>query len=92
MTAPSQKMEQRGDDQRRRSQEGDRYSLTAPWIDCSVRNVSSAGELLEVESPLGTPRAFTLVVPADAETETRVSRRLDQGDAILGVEFKNEHG
>jgi hypothetical protein len=34
-------------------------------IDCTVRNMSSTGALLEVNSPIGIPGKFTLVLPAD---------------------------
>jgi hypothetical protein len=34
-------------------------------IDCTVRNLSSTGALLEVESPIGIPEYFTLVLPSD---------------------------
>lgn len=34
-------------------------------IDCSVRNVSSAGAALDVETPVGIPATFTLVIPSD---------------------------
>lgn len=34
-------------------------------IDCTVRNVSPRGAALDVASPLGIPRDFVLVVPAD---------------------------
>jgi hypothetical protein len=34
-------------------------------IDCSVRNLSATGALLEVESPLGIPREFVLDIAAD---------------------------
>lgn len=38
-------------------------------IDCTVRNISRTGAALEVESPVGIPPKFTLVIEAD-----RVSR------------------
>ena len=34
-------------------------------IDCIVRNVSRTGAALDVASPVGIPRDFTLIVPAD---------------------------
>jgi hypothetical protein len=34
-------------------------------IDCTVRNVSQTGAALDVVSPVGIPKEFTLVVPAD---------------------------
>ena len=34
-------------------------------IDCTARNVTVAGALLEVEGPLGIPQRFVRVIPAD---------------------------
>jgi hypothetical protein len=35
-------------------------------IDCTVRNLSTTGALLEVSNPVRIPAKFTLVVPSDA--------------------------
>ena len=37
----------------------------AGGFDCIVRNLSETGACLEIESPVGIPNAFTLIVPAD---------------------------
>lgn len=37
----------------------------AGGIDCKVRNLSAKGALLEVESQVGIPAAFTLVIERD---------------------------
>lgn len=34
-------------------------------IDCTVRNISSNGARIEIESPIGLPPSFTLVIKAD---------------------------
>jgi len=34
-------------------------------INCTVRNLSDTGAMLEVESPLGIPRQFVLDIAAD---------------------------
>ena len=34
-------------------------------IDCSIRNISKFGAVLEVVSLVGIPENFTLVIPAD---------------------------
>lgn len=34
-------------------------------IDCVVRNVSETGACLEIESPVGIPNDFTLVIKSD---------------------------
>jgi hypothetical protein len=38
----------------------------AAGFDCLVRNLSDKGACLEVESPVGIPDTFTLVIPHDA--------------------------
>ena len=35
-------------------------------IDCTVKNLSATGAALEVESPLGIPSEFVLVVASDS--------------------------
>ena len=37
----------------------------AAGIDCTVRNVSDTGACLEIESPVGIPNDFTLVISKD---------------------------
>lgn len=34
-------------------------------ISCSVRNLTRSGAMLDIVSPLGVPREFTLVIPSD---------------------------
>jgi PilZ domain len=34
-------------------------------IDCTIRNISSTGAALNVNSPIGIPDRFILVLPAD---------------------------
>ena len=34
-------------------------------IDCMVRNISESGARLDVVSPMGLPRSFTLLIEAD---------------------------
>jgi hypothetical protein len=36
-------------------------------IDCTVRNISNVGAALDVNSPIGIPDHFTLVLPADGQ-------------------------
>ena len=40
-------------------------SASASAIDCSVRNMSPAGALLEVASQVGIPEEFVLVIESD---------------------------
>jgi hypothetical protein len=55
-------------------------------IDCLVRNVSDTGACLEIESPVGIPNDFTLVIKADhkmrlCHVQWRSARR-------IGVRFQ----
>lgn len=34
-------------------------------ISCTVRNLTKSGAMLDIVSPLGVPREFTLVIPSD---------------------------
>lgn len=54
-------------------------------IDCTVRNVTASGALLEVESPLGIPQRFLLVIPADHVS--RSCRLIWASDRRIGVRF-----
>ncbi|MGT2440849.1 PilZ domain-containing protein [Bradyrhizobium betae] len=78
-------MERRGDQRHRVLKKGS-IEFGGSAIDCSIRNISDAGAMLEVESPLGIPREFTLVVPAD--TMRRNCRVAWIKEKRLGVEFK----
>ncbi len=53
----------------------------AGGIDCVVRNVSDTGACLEIESPVGIPNDFTLVIKPDNAGRTchvawRLARRI----------------
>jgi hypothetical protein len=55
-------------------------------IDCVIRNLSDTGAALEVESVVGVPAEFTLVVRADdLARKCRVVRRENKR---LGVRFE----
>ncbi len=54
-------------------------------IDCTVRNLSTAGALLLVPSPLGIPETFELLIEADGtKYQCHVSWRQDDK---IGVAF-----
>lgn len=54
-------------------------------IDCTVRNISETGAALEVNSPLGIPDTFNLLIAGDpASRRCRVVRRSDKR---IGVAF-----
>lgn len=54
-------------------------------IDCTVRNVTATGALLEVESPLGIPHHFVLVIPSDGVS--RSVRLIWASERRIGVRF-----
>ena len=57
-------------------------------IDCVVRNISAAGAALEVESQIGIPPSFYLVILAD-QVKKRC-RVLWRKERRLGVAFESE--
>jgi hypothetical protein len=62
-------MEERRTDPRHRTLKAGTISFArAAGIDCVVRNLSATGANLEVESPLGIPDEFTLVIKMDQTT------------------------
>jgi hypothetical protein len=60
----------------------------AAAIDCTVRNLSDRGACLKVESPIGIPDSFDLVLDhASAHTSVRNSRVTWRKATQIGVEF-----
>lgn len=59
-------MEQRRQEGRKKVCKAGTISFRGAVIDCVVRNLSSTGALLDVESPLGISRRFLLLVPAES--------------------------
>src|SRR6201995_4367651 len=54
-------------------------------VDCTVRNLSDTGARVEVVTPVGLPKAFTLVIPADKFT--RRCHAVWSHDKRIGVAF-----
>ncbi|AUD00202.1 pilus assembly protein PilZ [Bradyrhizobium sp. UASWS1016] len=57
-------------------------------IDCTVRNLSKTGAALEVESPVGIPHKFTVVIESD-----RIRRGCHvvwRKERRIGVMFHND--
>jgi hypothetical protein len=54
-------------------------------IDCTVRNISERGALLQVASPIGIPDRFDLLF--DSEHESRKCRTVWRKESQIGVEF-----
>lgn len=56
-------------------------------IDCLLRNISETGALLEVESPIGIPDTFDLLVRGDAGTPSRAYQIVWRSSKRIGVKF-----
>lgn len=55
-------------------------------ISCTVRNLTRSGAMLDVASPLGVPREFTLIISSDdARHECRIVWIKDKR---IGVSFE----
>ena len=55
----------------------------APKLDCSVRNISTAGACLQVSTTYGIPASFDVVI----EGASRPCRSIWRTDTKLGVAF-----
>lgn len=55
-------------------------------ISCTVRNLTNAGAMLDVVSPLGVPREFTLMISSD--NVHRECRIVWIKERRIGVSFK----
>ena len=65
------------------------FSNRAAAVDCVVRNASDGGACLQIESPIGIPDQFDLVLSSDGETKPcRVVWRKVQR---LGIAFGSAH-
>ncbi len=56
-------------------------------INCAVRNISLGGACLEVESPLGVPDIFDLVLERDQSS--RCCRVVWRSEKRIGVAFQS---
>ncbi len=79
-------MEEKRESLRTRVLKTGSISFGGAAISCTVRNISATGALLEVESPLGIPERFILVVPADHMS--RPCRTIWKSERRLGVRFE----
>ena len=61
------------------------FSALSASIDCVVRNLSDTGACLIVESPLGVPNRFDLVV--NGERDARKCTVAWRSDKKIGVAF-----
>lgn len=73
---------------RRRLLKGGKISFgNGAAIDCTIRNLSESGAALEVDSPVGIPERFMLVVEADHRHLP--SRVIWRKETRIGVHFEN---
>lgn len=79
-------MEEKREARRTRILKAGSISFGGAAISCMVRNISATGALLEVESPLGIPERFLLVVPTDQWS--RPCRVIWKSERRLGVRFE----
>lgn len=79
-------MEEKRESSRTRILKAGSISFGGAAISCMVRNISATGALLEVESPLGIPERFLLVVPTDQLS--RPCRTIWKSERRLGVRFE----
>jgi len=76
--------------QRRSTLKGGKIVFNAgrSTIDCTVRNLSSTGAKLNVNSVVGIPETFDLILDGHSKQPCRVKwRRLKE----IGVEFRRDH-
>jgi hypothetical protein len=71
---------------RRRVLKQGTISFDGSGIDCVVRNISMNGARLDVASPVGLPKSFTLVIAADHFM--RHCRPVWSADLRVGVAFE----
>ena len=79
-------MEEKRESLRTRVLKTGSISFGGAAISCMVRNISATGALLEVESPLGIPERFLLVVPTDQLSWP--CRVIWKSERRLGVRFE----
>jgi hypothetical protein len=58
-------MEKRGATRQRVLKRGTLAFHSGGGIDCMVRNISSNGARVDIATPVGLPKSFTLVIEAD---------------------------
>lgn len=78
-------MEEKRSGLRMRVLKAGKIAFGGSTIDCTIRNMSKSGALLEVESPLGVPHRFTVIIPADQTS--RPCRRIWVSERRIGVLF-----
>ena len=77
-------MEKRASERRLLSRAGT-IEFDGDVIDCTVRNLSSTGAMLDVANPVGIPDHFTLILPDGHYTSCKVVWRKQ---TRIGVTFE----
>jgi hypothetical protein len=80
--------DEKRDQRRRRVLKAGTITFNGSGIDCVVRNVSTTGAALEVESQLGIPSSFHLVIASELFSER--CRVLWRKEKRLGVVFDRD--
>lgn len=72
---------------RRRTFKGGKilFNQSRSAIDCTVKNISAGGAALLLESTIGVPDTFDLIINPDRVA--KVCRTIWKTDTLLGVEF-----
>ncbi len=73
--------------QRRRVLKAGAIEFGGGAIDCTIRNISQCGAALDVESPIGIPERFYLLIPTD-NRRVRCYIRWRK-DTRIGVAFED---
>jgi hypothetical protein len=76
------------DHRRQRVLKAGTIAFNGSAIDCVVRNISATGAALEVESQIGIPLSFHLIIAAENFSER--CRVLWRRESRLGVVFEDE--
>jgi hypothetical protein len=76
------------DNRRQRVLKAGTIEFNGAGIDCVVRNISATGAALQVESQIGIPSSFHLIIAA--EQFNKLCRVLWRKEKSLGVVFEHE--
>ncbi len=74
---------------RHRTLKGGSIAFNSGGCDCTIRNLSDAGALLEIETPTAIPDAFTLIIKP--EYLKRACTVIWRRDKRIGVHFAERH-
>lgn len=78
-------MEEKRESSRHRTFKGGTISFDRGLVDCTIRNLSDTGALLEIASPIGIPDQFILIIKP--ETIRRSCEVKWRSERTIGVKF-----